>query len=270
MSSIVLVEQSSAPTTPATGKVAVFVDTNGDLSWKDDAGYITKIAAAGSYTLTIPASGTAALRDVANTFSAQQTFSQSPIAPGMKPASDSTTAIQLTNAAGTAIANVDTTNSRVGIGTTSPSGKLEVLGAAEYNSIVLDPNTDSYGVYLKTTKGASATESNLYLDPASGSVSLVDGTDAFDLNIYDATTQSVSLKANGSSWLNGGNVGIGTASPDTRLDIDAGAMEFAEMTAPSGGVANTARLFARDNGSGKTQLCVIFATGAIQVLATEP
>lgn len=113
MSSIVLVEQSSAPTTPATGKVAVFVDTNGDLSWKDDAGNVVKIAAAGSYTLTIPASGTAALRDVAQTFSAQQTFSQAPIAPGMKPAADSTTAIQLMNAAGTAVATVDTTNSRL-------------------------------------------------------------------------------------------------------------------------------------------------------------
>ena len=66
-----------------------------------------------------------------------------------------------------------------------------------------------------------------------------------------------------------GNVGIGTTSPDTRLDIDAGAIEFAEMTAPAAGAANTGRLFCRDMG-GKTQLCVIFNTGAIQVIATEP
>jgi hypothetical protein len=40
------------------------------------------------------------------------------------------------------------------------------------------------------------------------------------------------------------------------------------MTAPANPGANTARLFARDNG-GKTELCVIFPTGAIQVIKTE-
>ena len=42
------------------------------------------------------------------------------------------------------------------------------------------------------------------------------------------------------------------------------------FAALSAGQAYTARLFCRDNGSGKSQLCVIFATGAIQVVATEP
>ncbi|MGE9271627.1 MAG: hypothetical protein ACQKBU_12550 [Verrucomicrobiales bacterium] len=41
-------------------------------------------------------------------------------------------------------------------------------------------------------------------------------------------------------------------------------------TAPSAPSANTARIFAKDNGSGKTQLCVLFNTGAVQVIATEP
>ena len=36
------------------------------------------------------------------------------------------------------------------------------------------------------------------------------------------------------------------------------------------GAANAVRLFVRDNGSSKTQLCVRFATGAVQVIATEP
>lgn len=36
------------------------------------------------------------------------------------------------------------------------------------------------------------------------------------------------------------------------------------------GATNSARLYVKDNGSGKTQLCVRFPTGAVAVLATEP
>jgi hypothetical protein len=40
-----------------------------------------------------------------------------------------------------------------------------------------------------------------------------------------------------------------------------------EPGAPGG---NRALIFSRDNGAGKTQLCVKFPTGAVQVLATQP
>lgn len=43
--------------------------------------------------------------------------------------------------------------------------------------------------------------------------------------------------------------------------------QVAEPPAPLGA---TVRLFVRDNGSGKSQLCVRFSTGAVQVLATQP
>lgn len=48
--------------------------------------------------------------------------------------------------------------------------------------------------------------------------------------------------------------------------------EFLEngTTDAAAGAANTGRLFVKDNGAGKTQLCVRFNTGAVQVLATEP
>jgi hypothetical protein len=46
--------------------------------------------------------------------------------------------------------------------------------------------------------------------------------------------------------------------------------EMTEVTTPAAPSANRARLFARDNGLGKTQLCVRFPTGAIQVIKTEP
>jgi hypothetical protein len=46
--------------------------------------------------------------------------------------------------------------------------------------------------------------------------------------------------------------------------------EFTEMVTPSAPAANKARLFSKDNGAGKTQICVLFPSGATQVIATEP
>jgi hypothetical protein len=48
------------------------------------------------------------------------------------------------------------------------------------------------------------------------------------------------------------------------------ALEVLEMTAPSAPAANKARIFAQDNGVGKTQLMVIFPSGAAQQIAIEP
>lgn len=50
-----------------------------------------------------------------------------------------------------------------------------------------------------------------------------------------------------------------------------GAIELNELSSDvAAGAANTARFFAKDNGSGKTLLCVRFATGTVQTIATEP
>jgi hypothetical protein len=45
---------------------------------------------------------------------------------------------------------------------------------------------------------------------------------------------------------------------------------MAEMTAPAAPAANGVRIYAVDNGSGKTQLMALFATGAAQQIAIEP
>jgi hypothetical protein len=52
----------------------------------------------------------------------------------------------------------------------------------------------------------------------------------------------------------------------TTLDIG----EFNGATDPAAPADNRGRLYVRDNGAGKEQLCVRFNTGAVQVLATEP
>jgi len=46
-------------------------------------------------------------------------------------------------------------------------------------------------------------------------------------------------------------------------------LQFAERATPSVAPADGARLYIKDNGSGKTQLAVIFATGAEIILATQ-
>ena len=48
-----------------------------------------------------------------------------------------------------------------------------------------------------------------------------------------------------------------------------GKLELLEVTAPTG-VANSVRIYAEDNGSGKTRLMAIFGSGAAQQIAIEP
>ena len=45
--------------------------------------------------------------------------------------------------------------------------------------------------------------------------------------------------------------------------------ELGEVVNPASPLANRARLFVRDNGAGKTQLCVRFHTGGVQIIKTE-
>ena len=89
------------------------------------------------------------------------------------------------------------------------------------------------------------------------------------------------LSSTGTRYI-GFNSGISVA-PDARFhrtaagivrysaDGTAGAtLEFAEQTAPSAPSANFVRIYAEDNGAGKTRLMALFATGAAQQIAIEP
>jgi hypothetical protein len=46
--------------------------------------------------------------------------------------------------------------------------------------------------------------------------------------------------------------------------------QMTEMTAPSAPAANSVRIYAEDNGAGKTRLMALFATGAAQQISIEP
>lgn len=59
--------------------------------------------------------------------------------------------------------------------------------------------------------------------------------------------------------------------PQGGYAMDSSFLQMQELdTDPPAPTANRVRLYARDNGAGKTQLCARFATGAVQVIATEP
>ncbi|WP_422008449.1 hypothetical protein [Roseivirga pacifica] len=85
-----------------------------------------------------------------------------------------------------------TANGDVGIGTTSPSDKLEIIG----------------NFVSRVSEGGN----RLARIANSGN----DG----ELHIYASNLSTVKIDGNGNSYLNGGNVGIGITSPDEKLEVN--------------------------------------------------
>lgn len=122
----------------------------------------------------------------------------------------------------------------------------------------------------------SSAAATLFSIDSSGNIALVDGK-----SILRAGTASTMLTYNNG----GGHMDIGITAVQnrvageplylgdglkTKITGSTGAVTMTEQTAPSAPGANEGTLFLVDNGSGKTVLKVQFATGAAQVVATEP
>ncbi len=75
---------------------------------------------------------------------------------------------------------------------------------------------------------------------------------------FDGTTLTGTAVASSTTVVSGTTVTVGTY------------VAGAEQVAPAAPAANGYRMFAQDNGGGKTQLMVIFASGAAQQLAIQP
>ena len=141
--------------------------------------------------------------------------------------------------AGTTAVTVDTSQ-RVGIGTTSPAEKLEVTGIA------------GGGELLSVTNAGSRRVS-----AAIGG----DGRGYFYLRDNTPTTQ-VLLDTGGVSYFNGGNVGIGTTSPATKLHLLTPSATAVALRA--GNSASYAEF--QVDASGNSQL---IAPGGVQIFNTN-
>jgi hypothetical protein len=156
-----------------------------------------------------------------------------------------------------------------------------------------------YQALLSNTSGGSnvAVGTNaLQINTAGGSLVAV-GLNALQSNTTGSNSVAVGLSALVSNLTGSNNIGIGYQAGDAittgstnivighDIDVDSATgsnqinigdryyhnrMRLVETTDPAAPAADNAIIFVRDNGSGKTQLCVRFPTGAVQVISTEP
>jgi hypothetical protein len=156
----------------------------------------------------------------------------------------------------------------VGIGDSTPSNLLDIgfTNNSTYSAATIF-NFGGIRIFNASTTNNTTAILNFAMRSSSTAHAAIAGITPSANNSDLAFLTEISNVITETMRLQGNKLGIGTAAPSTRLDIDAGAMEFAEMTAPAAGAANTARLFARDDGGGDTELCVRFNTGDIQVIS---
>ena len=152
------------------------------------------------------------------------------------------TASATVHLAGTVGENSFINTGKVGIGTTSPGAKLNILSDSEQLRLSYDSThytkflADSVGnLNIMSTSGwnyMNTPQINNYLFVYDNSVanrySYITGT---AIALTDAGTTKTYFPYSGSSYINnGGNVGIGTTSPTAKLDINGNLNDFGSAT----------------------------------------
>ncbi len=166
-----------------------------------------------------------------------------------------------------------------GFGTKTPSRKCDVFDGSGNPQFRIS-YSDSVYAELKTES-----DGQLSLTSQIHTVRIVNGTNPQNMRVYGTTTgdKYVEVAHTGTDGvINTSSGRLVLASSSDSLDYSSvgrfktqnggmGVMFLTESSADqSAPDSNQAVLYTKDNGAGKTQLCVRFNSGAVQVIATEP
>lgn len=138
--------------------------------------------------------------------------------------------------------------------------KTDYTGVEATPALQLGGDNDGWSAIYQGL-GASVGSTHVFACRASGAEIQADG-------------QYLWCSANGDLQNNGVDTGLdrivaGIVKP-TDGSTGNGCFELGEMTAPAAPAANEVRLYAVDNGAGKTQLMALFSSGAAQQVAIQP
>jgi len=157
----------------------------------------------------------------------------------------------------------------VGIGTASPSEKLTISSDNPIVRIHDSSSTTRYAAVNFATAGGSwflssgdnatsGTSSNLFITRGTDGTSnrFIFHRDSYYFGVYDNTnTIKTVIRANGNSYFNGGNVGIGTTSPTSPLTVKSNSTSAADSGITIQANANTNPLIKlAEKAGGKARL----------------
>jgi hypothetical protein len=194
---------------------------------------------------------------------------------GMANTGTQETSFQNTDANETSLSGIHGTN---GVGVYGESSSnIGVFGNTVTGKGVMGASGTGTGVYGDT----GSTTSPAVLGRAGGNNTGVQGhsglfplaspakTGVFGYAAQDSASVGVRGESPAGFGVYGKTTGTGFAGYFNGKTFMSQFVEIGEMSTPAAPAGNRARLFVRDNGLGKTQLCVRFPTGAVQVLATQ-
>ena len=145
-----------------------------------------------------------------------------------------------------------------------------VAGVGPYTVL----KTTDYGTYLRqiaTSSGINLynSDANALAAGSTGRVAYLEGASGICLS--SSFEIKFSSGADAASSHDSGIARSGTGVLRlTNASTGGGALQLTEMTAPAAPAANGVRIYAEDNGSGKTRLMALFNTAPAVEIAIEP